>query len=449
MNKINIAYELINLFSDSNYNAYLVGGSVRDNLMDREIKDVDITTNATPQQIIQFAIQNNSKYIETGITHGTVTIIYKDIPIEVTTFRVDKDCDGRHCTVEFVKTLEEDLSRRDFTMNAIAINKDGQLIDPFNGIKDIENKIIRTVGDAFTRFEEDKLRTLRAIRFATILDFVIEDGTYNAIKHVSLESISKERIRDELIKILLSTNRIKGITTLDEINLLNQILPEVVLLKGVVQDEIHHPEKDVFVHTMLSLDSISDDNNVSLELVLSILLHDIGKPLTRDFISSDEIHFYGHDKVGAEIAESILTRLKFPSKTIDKVKLLVENHMRIHLFDEMKKSKKVKLIEHEYFHDLLKLMIADINGSSGIDEFNPDYTIVDIIGKFVEDYRKEVENRPALQQKLINGYDIMNLGVSPKEGIKIGQILEKVDDAIIEGIVNTKDEALKFAKGMI
>ncbi len=123
--------------------------------------------------------------------------------------------------------------------------------------------------------------------------------------------------------------------------------------------------------------------------------------------------------------------------------------MRIHLFDEMKKSKKVKLIEHEYFPDLLKLMIADINGSYGFNEFKPDYRIVDIIGKFVEDYKKEVENRPALQQKLINGYDIMNLGVSPKEGIKIGQMLEKVNDAVIEGIVNTKEEALKFVKGMI
>ncbi len=470
MNKINTAFELINLFYDHNYDAYLVGGSVRDILMDREIKDIDITTNATPQQIIQFAIQNNLKYIETGISHGTVTIIYKDIPIEVTTFRVDKNCDGRHCEVEFVRTLEEDLSRRDFTMNAIAINKDGQLIDPFNGIKDIENKIIRTVGNPDITFKEDNLRVTRAIVFETELKFEIEKNTFNAMRKVNLNIthyeffkntpqyeelrdfdfyvISRERIRDSLIRILLSPNRIKGIATLDNTNLLNQILPEVSSLKGVEQDEINHPEKDAFVHTILALDGISD-NNASLELILGILLHDIGKPLTRDFISPEKIHFYGHDKVGAEITESILTRLKFPSKTIDKVKWLVENHMRIHLFDEMKKSKKVKLIEHKYFPDLLKLMIADINGSSGINKFNPDYTIVDTIGKFVEDYKKEVENRPALQQKLINGYDIMNLGVSPKEGIKIGQILEKVNDVTIEGIVNTKEEALEFVKGLI
>ena len=252
MNKINIAFELINLFYDSNYDAYLVGGSVRDILMGREIKDIDITTNATPQQIIQFCNTNNLKYIETGIQHGTITIIFNDILIEVTTFRVDKNCDGRHCNVEFVKTLEEDLSRRDFTMNAIAINKDGQLIDPFNGIKDIENKIIRTVGDASTRFEEDKLRALRAVRFVTTLNFIIENNTYIAVKNTNLGSISKERIRDEFIKIFLSNNRFNGIGTLHYTGLLNQILPEVSLLEGVEQDEFHHPEKDVFVHTMLA-----------------------------------------------------------------------------------------------------------------------------------------------------------------------------------------------------
>jgi len=449
MNKIDEAFVLINLFHDYNHEAYLVGGSVRDLLMSREIKDIDITTDATPSQIINIAIENNLKYIETGITHGTITIIYKDIPMEVTTFRVDKDCDGRHCEVEFVSSLEEDLSRRDFTINAIAIDINGDPIDMFNGVQDIEDKIIRAVGNPNLRFEEDKLRALRAIRFATTLNFDIEDNTYNAIKSVDLESISKERIRDELSKILLSNNRTNGIRILDKTGLLSQILPEVEMLKGVDQDELHHPEKDVFIHTMIALEIISDRNDVSLELVLGILLHDIGKPLTRSFVSDTEIHFYEHEKIGAEITESILRRLKFPLHTIEKVKWLVANHMRIHHFNEMKKSKKVKLIEHEYFNDLIELLIADISGSYGMNATSADFKIVFDINDFVKEYNKEKESRPALSQKLINGYDIIELGVSPKEGIKIGQILEKVNDAVIEGIVNTKEEALKFAKGLI
>ncbi len=221
------------------------------------------------------------------------------------------------------------------------------------------------------------------------------------------------------------------------------------MLKGVDQDETHHPEKDVFVHTMIALEIISDRDDVSLELVLGILLHDIGKPLTRSFVSDTEIHFYEHEKYGAEIAEDILRRLKFPIHTIDKVKWLVANHMRIHHFDEMKKSKKVKLIEHEYFNDLIELLIADISGSYGINASAADFKIVFDINDFVKEYNKEKKNRPVLSQKLINGYDIMNLGVSHKEGIKIGQILEKVNDAAIEGIVNTKEEALRYAGSLI
>ncbi len=462
MNKIDIAFELINIFYDSNYEAYLVGGSVRDLLMDREIKDIDITTNATPEQMIEVCNKNNLKYIETGIKHGTITIIYNELPIEVTTFRVDKECDGRHCEVEFVSSLKEDLSRRDFTMNAIALtlNSDKLIdypIDLFNGVIDIKNKIIRTVGDPEKRFEEDKLRTLRAIRFATTLDFYISDKIFDAIRNINLDSISKERIRDEITKILLSHKRFYGLQLMDATGLLSQILPEISILKGIHQAELHHPEKDVFVHTMLSVDSLynkdddkwDEDDVISLELVLATLLHDVGKPITRSFESETEIHFYEHEKFGAEISEDVLTRLKFTTKTIEKVKWLVANHMRIHHFNEMKKSKKVNLIENEYFPDLLRLAIADINGSSGLNETTADFDVIYDIDKFVKEYNIEKENRPALQQKLINGYDIMSLGISKSEGIKIGQILKKVNEAVIEGIINTKEEALEFAKGMI
>jgi len=452
MDKIDTAFELINLFHDNNYEAYLIGGSVRDLLMSREIKDIDITTNALPFQIKEVAKKLGLKYIETGIQHGTITIVYNDVFIEVTTFRVDLDCDGRHCNVRFVRSLKKDLSRRDFTINAIALDRNGNPIDLFNGVLDIQNKVIRAVGNPNIRFEEDKLRALRAIRFATVLNFDIEQHTYNAIKNVSLEFISKERIKDEFIKVLLSSNKIRGVELLRLSGLMDQIIPEITILKDVLQDEINHPEKDVYTHTILSLKNVSDNNydkNDSLELILSILLHDIGKPLTRSFESEHEIHFYEHEKYGAEITEAILTRLKFPTKTIEKVKWLVENHMRIHHFNEMKKSKKVKLIEHEHFSDLMSLAIADIEGSSALNGSINDLKIIYNIDKFIGEYREEIKNIPILKQKLINGFDIMNLGVSPKEGIKIGQILEKVNDAIIEENINTKEEALKYAKGLI
>jgi len=465
MMKMETALELLQKFNEQNYEAYIVGGAVRDLLMGREIKDIDVTTNALPEQMIEFAKSNNLRYIETGLKHGTITIIYKDLPVEVTTFRVDTNCDGRHCEVEFVKTLKEDLSRRDFTINSMAMDKECNIYDYFSGQQDIENKMIVTVGCSYERYKEDRLRALRAIRFATTLGFGIEKITKDSIKNVNLNELlyknqilmkygeypilSRERIKDEFIKILISNNRLYGIGLLEETSLLVQILPEVVELSDVDQDEIHHPEKDVYIHTILALDSISADENPSLELILSILLHDIGKPLTRTQESENEIHFYEHEKVGAEITGKILRRLKFSTYTIEKVTWLVANHMRIHHFSEMKKSKKVKLIEHEYFTDLFKLSIADIKGSGVLNLIEDDFDNAEEINKFIKDYEIEKQNRPVLTQKLINGYDVMNLGLTEKDGIKIGKILELVNDAVIEGKINSKEEALEFVKKLI
>lgn len=477
MMKIETALELLQKFNEQNYEAYIVGGAVRDLLMDREIKDIDITTNALPEQIIEFSKSNNLKYIETGLKHGTVTIIFKDLPVEVTTFRIDTNCDGRHCDVEFVSSLKKDLERRDFTINAMSMDKDGNIYDYFGGQEDIENKKIRTVGLPKRRYAEDKLRLLRAVRFNTLLDFRLEERTYydmfefegtlkiiskhefwDGDEYVEIYSkpVSDERIRDEFTKILMSDNRVKGILTLDNVKLLVQILPELVELKNVEQSEVHHPEGNVFTHTLLALDSITGFNvceNPSLELLLGIVLHDIGKSKTTLKSLSEngeiEIHFYEHENIGAEIAKKILTRMKFSSEIIDKVVWLVQNHMRIHYFSEMKKSKKVKLIEHEYFDDLFKLSNADILGSGvrylNDDKFNNSKEIIN----FIKDYEIEKQNRPALTQKIINGYDVMNLGLTKKDGVKIGKMLELVNDAVIEGKINSREEALEFIKDLI
>lgn len=454
--KIGIALEAMTLFKKHLCDTYLVGGSIRNLLLNIPIKDIDLAISCSPDEVRLIAESNNIPYIPTGIEHGTSTIIYKDIPIEITTFRIDKVCYGRKADVQFVCTIEEDLSRRDFTVNAMAMDINGNIIDPFNGKEDLANRIIKAVGDPDKRFEEDQHRANRAIRIATDLDFYIDQKTFDSIKRVKLTKVSNERIRDELSKILISSNRVRGLTLLDESNLLIQILPEISNLKGVTQDERYHPEKDTFVHTILAIKSLPKDS--SLELVLATLLHDVGKPATRTVEYNDnntnnmEIHFYSHEDVGAEIAERILKRLKFPSYTVDEVKWLVANHMRIHNFPEMRKSKQIRLVQEPYFNNLLKLLRADIMGSSAINGTPANMDILYYIENFIIENEEQIKKTQILitKERLITGFDIIDLGVNPKKhGKLIGMILDTIDDDILEEKIKTRDEALKSAKGLI
>lgn len=443
-NKVDIAIEVMELFKRHDCDAYLVGGSVRNLLLDKPIKDIDIATDCKPDDVELMALSYNLTFVPTGLKHGTVTIIYKNHPIEVTTFRVDKKCYGRHADVQFVCSLEEDLARRDFTINAMAMDTDGNIIDIFGGKEDLIDHIIRTVGDPETRFEEDKLRILRAIRFATVLNFTIEPMTFEAIKLTNLVGISNERIRDELTNILESPYRSRGLELLDESGLLIQIFPEIVTLKGVEANEIHHPEKDTFIHTMLAVKALPP--NASLELVLATLFHDIAKPLVRE-VTETAIHFYQHELLGADLSEEILFRLKFSRETIDKVKWLVANHMRTHHFQEMRKAKKIKLVKEPYFEDLLELLRADIMGSSGIRGIPEDFAVLDSINKFMSDYQEEITRRPPPEERLVTGVDIIDLGVKP--GKQIGTILETIEDEILEGSIQTREDALELAKRLV
>lgn len=443
-NKVDIAIEIMELFKRHDCDAYLVGGSVRDLILDKPIKDIDIATDCKPGDVELMALSHNLTFVPTGLKHGTVTIIYKNNPIEVTTFRVDKKCDGRHADVQFVCSLEEDLSRRDFTINAMAMDIDGNIIDMLGGKEDLIDGIIRTVGDPEIRFEEDKLRILRAIRFATVLDFSIEPETFEAIKRTNLSGISNERIRDEISKILVSPNRSRGLELLDQSNLLGQIFPEIIALKGVEANEIHHPEKDTFIHTVLAINALPP--NSSLELVLATLFHDIAKPLVREVTETD-IHFYEHECLGADISEKILYRLKFTKETIDKVKWLVANHMRIHYFHDMRKAKKIKLVREPYFEDLLELLRADIMGSAGIRGIPEDFAVLDSINKFITDYQEEIKRRPPPKERLITGVDILGLGIKP--GKQIGTILEAIEDEVLEGNIQTREDALELAKRLV
>ncbi len=460
-NNIHKAFELINMFDKYGYEAYLVGGAVRD-LLNGDLSDdpdIDITTNATPEQIIDIVNINKIDWFQegkNGRNYGTVNVMYNNIPVQVTPFRTDENYDGRHCECKFVKTLKEDLNRRDFTVNAIALNKDGYPIDHFCGIRDIVLRLIRSIEEPEITYQRDQLRAMRAIRLATTKDFRIEEKTYKALFDVKLDKLSKERIRDELTKILESPNRMIGLQYLDVTGLLKQIIPEIKELENTNQDKINHPEGNVFTHTMYVVKNLP--SNSSIELVIAGILHDIAKPIVAKAENDDgSIHFYEHELYGSVMSENILKKLTFKRNIIEKVEWLVANHMRIHHFNEMRKSKKVKLIESEYFDDLLELYRADILGSSG-----KGLEIISNIYEFRFEYINEKINRPILKERLINGYDIINSGVDPKhQGILIGQILEKIEDEIIEGYpkmeenkitieyINTKEDAMKRIKQMI
>jgi putative nucleotidyltransferase with HDIG domain len=447
--KVDTALEVMELFRRHDCNTYLVGGSIRNLLLNIPIKDIDLATDCSPEKVESIALVNNISFIPTGLEHGTGTIIYKDNQIEITTFRIDKQCYGRKAEVQFGCTLEQDLSRRDFTINSMAMDINGNITDPFNGKEDLINRLVRAVGDPDKRFEEDQLRALRAIRFATVLDFYIDPKTFNAIKKVKLTKVSKERIRDELSKILESPNRSRGLSLLDESGLLIQILPEISNLKGVTQDERYHPEKDTFVHVSLAIKALPP--NASLSLVLATLLHDVGKPATRTE-EGNEIHFYSHEEVGAKMSEEILRRLKYPTDVIDEVKWLVANHMRIHEFPNMRKSKQIRLVQEPYFNNLLELLRADIIGSSAINGTPVNLDILDYIDNFIIENEEQIKETKILitKERLITGFDIIDMGINPKkQGKLIGSILESVEDEILEGKIKTREEALEKALELV
>ncbi|MCR5400089.1 MAG: HD domain-containing protein, partial [Treponema sp.] len=359
-----ILKEFNSVFEKNGFKAYLVGGAVRDTIMKKSVHDWDITSDAKPEEIQKIF----KKVIPTGIQHGTVTVLYKGNEIEVTTFRTDGTySDGRHPdSVSFTGDLTEDLSRRDFTMNAIAASlKDGKIIDPFNGQKDIKKKIIRTVGNPKERFLEDGLRPVRAIRFSSKLNFCIEKNTYSAIfqdnilKKVS--SVSLERFRDEFEKILSSKNPSIALKQMEESGILNIFIPELLICRGCIQNDgrgFH--DFDVLDHLFYACDGAPGDK---MNVRLASLFHDIGKPQSKK-IQNGKITFFNHEKISSEITRKILFRLKFPNSIIDNVCHLIENHMFFYESNWTDAAVRRFLVRtgYENLNDLFDLRLADVYG---------------------------------------------------------------------------------------
>lgn len=434
---------IIDKLKENGFEAYAVGGCTRDLLLGRKPNDWDITTSARPEEIQK--IFPNSFYKN---KFGTVTVKTqsKDVSrreIEITTFRTEEHyTDKRHPDqISFTVNSKDDLSRRDFTINAIAIDDQNKIIDLFDGQSDLDKKIIKTVGKAEDRFAEDALRMLRAVRFAAQLSFEIDKITFQAIKDNAawLQAIAKERIRDEFVKIIMSHNPDGDVELLKESGLLKYIVPE--LEKGIGVSQNKHHIYTIYQHSILAL-KFAAEKDFNLEVRLAALFHDIAKPQTKAGEGPDAT-FYNHDIVGAKFAANILERLRFPKKIIEKVTLLVRNHMFVYAVEEVSEAGIRRLLRRvgpENMSDLLNLRVADRLGS-GVPKAVP-YKL-----RHLQYLIEKVSKDPISVKMLkINGDDLMKtlkIQPSPKMGLILNSLLAKVLDS---PRLNTKEKLLKLAQ---
>src|SRR5215470_13662733 len=412
--------------------AYFAGGSVRDMVRGLPAKDFDIATDATPD-IVQKIFQRT---YAVGAHFGVVVVVENESNFEVATFRSDGAyLDHRHPVEVRFSSPEEDAKRRDFTINGMFFDPEkNEVIDFVGGRADLEAKLLRPIGDPAARFSEDRLRMLRAVRFATVLDYKIDTQTWDALvaNAESINEISAERIREELLKIFLSQNRVRGWEMLDQSGLLRAVLPELEAMKGCLQPEQFHPEGDVFVHTRLMLGLLPE--KVSVPLVLSVLFHDVAKPVTATVDETGRIRFNEHDRIGAAMTESIMERLRFSRAEIDAVVEMVRQHMVFKDVPKMRVAKLKRFMARPTFEEELELHRVDCASS---------HQVMDNY-EFLLRKREEFANEPIIPPPLVRGDDLIAFGMKP--GPRFGEILEAVETRQLEGKLRTRDEALDWVK---
>ena len=429
--------EVAAIFYEAGFSAYLVGGAVRDWLLGKQGTDIDIATDALPEQVRRLF----KKTIPTGIEHGTVTILYKGEKIECTTFRCESDyTDGRRPdSVQYVRTIEEDLSRRDFTMNAAAVSlKDGSVIDPFGGVKAIKAKQIRAVGNPVLRFTEDGLRPIRCIRFSAQLGFSIEENTFKAISETLnvCKKISIERFRDEFVKILQTENPVHAFTLMETTGLLSLFLPELAKCRCVEQKGRHR--FDVLDHNLLACSAAPKDD---LTVRLAALFHDIGKPSVRSVNEYGDYTFYKHEQVSAALTEKIMKRLKFSNKETEAVCRLVRLHM-FHYTEDWSDSAVRRFMANAGTENIPQLFALRRADSFAITGTKADPFRLLSLQKRIDAVLAE-KNALTLKDLAVNGNDLIALGI-PK-GQKIGIILKKLLETVLEDPAqNTKEQLLKI-----
>lgn len=438
----NTAKKLVKILQDAGYEAYLAGGCVRDMLLKVEPKDYDIVTSAKPEEVQKII----PKTVEVGKSFGVIIGRVDGFDFEIATFRSEGEYkDARHPEKVYFTNAHDDAHRRDFTINGIFYDPmSDKIIDFVGGVLDINDKIIRFIGNSNDRIKEDNLRILRAIRFKNTLGFAYDKRTWEAVANNAyrIHTVSNERISNELDRMLADKNRTHALADLSDSGILKYILPEIEKLKGIPQPKEFHAEGDVFTHTIAAIRSLPAD--AALTLVWAVLLHDVGKAstLTLPKDKNDRIRFNAHAYYSAGIASKICRRLKFPNTERDLIVWLVKNHMIIGDIGKMGIAKRRRLLMDHRFPWLLELHKADAMGSApkDLDLYKEAMRYYEEAKKHYEEELKQPKHIP-----LIDGSDIMT-EFKIDAGPRIGKLLKIVEDAQLEGTIKTKSQALKYIK---
>lgn len=427
---------LLEKLENAGYESYIVGGFVRDRLLGIDSYDVDITTLANPDQILE--VFRDFKTIELGKKFGTIKVLYQGQEYEITTFRKESGySDKRHPDkILFTKDIKEDLKRRDFTINAIALRK-GTYVDPFSGRADLERKLIRAVGDPDLRIREDALRSLRAVRFAAKLNFDLDENLKVAIKNhaADIKDISRERVRDEVDKILMTDRRVFALRLMEELGLLVHIFPEVSIMKGFDQHSSFH-DMDLLDHSLSVLSYVEGD----LTTRIAALYHDTGKISTLFIDERGEGRFFGHQKESEELLKKRMKYRRYPKKTIEDATLLVRRHMdNTNTYTKKSIRKLLRRMGEENIYRLFDLQRADVLSTNHKDISNIENgraLLVEVLNDSTPKSRSE---------KAINGDDLLALGFRPSK--ELGQVLGEIEDLILEEkLANEKDQIIQYIK---
>jgi len=427
-----IAAEIVKKLHSSGHSAYFVGGAVRDMLLGKTPKDIDIVSSATPDETAKLF----SDTMEVGAAFGVMLVREQGVSFEVSTCREERNyMDGRRPQhVKYSKDPQIDVSRRDFTVNGLLCDPEsGEIFDYVGGFRDLEEGIIRAIGDAETRFGEDYLRMLRAVRFAARLGFELEADTRRAIQKLAPETVklSAERVQQELTMIFTGENPEQALDMLYDTGLLAVLLPEVEAMRGIAQPPQFHPEGDVYEHTRLMLKAMALPNEL---IAWSVLLHDVAKPLTYFVDETGRIRFFGHEQKGARMTKKIMSRLRFSKNAIDRVSRAVKNHMRFASVLKMRKDKVRRLLADDNFPLELELHRLDCISS---------HALLDVF-TFLLDKIVEQSGEVKLPPPLLNGRDLIELGFNP--GPKFKKILDKVSDLQLKNKLKNKEQAIAFVK---
>lgn len=425
------ALDVARKLKDAGHSVVFAGGCVRDFLMGRAPQDFDLATSALPEQVEGLF----SKTLAVGKQFGVILVIQNGVNVEVTTFRREGSYkDGRHPTEVSFTDDREDALRRDFTVNGLFYDPFvDKVLDYVDGQQDIRLRQIRAIGNPQDRFEEDKLRLLRAVRFAANLDFEIESRTWEALRSLApqIHQVSPERIRDELVKIFTRPGAARGYELLSASGLMKEILPEIDAMKGVEQQPDYHPEGDVFIHTRMLLEKL---DHPSLTLAFAALFHDVAKPVTFARREDGRITFYEHAPIGADMTRRIMKRLRFSNQEIEDVALCVANHMKFGDAMKMRSGKLKQFVAHAQFTEGLELHRIDCLSCHGmLDNY-----------QFLQEKIRQFAEEDLKPKAFLNGHDLMTLGMPA--GPEMKPVLEEAYVLQLEKQLNSRDEALEWAR---